>query len=414
MIITPDLVKPSLNSKPVIWKEFGAYIDKKITVTRGDPSISLTTLVAYKICNSCQRPIGTALLADHYLKCMEMRQRLKEETGETPVPAAAAATASKRKRGRPADDLSVESTRNLTPIPQSGSSSGNDRPKKKYKKLVAQREKEGKKKEARKKLTKPKPPAKDKGPVDVEKQCGVPLPLGGHCKRSLTCKTHSMGAKRAVPGRSAPYDVLLQQYQKRNQAKLAALNALAVQQRENQELRDDDVFTQRVLDPDEETHMVLEGLSKNTAYPLERHVIMPLRRRQKFLALREAYANALIILGNNQQQKSNGPDAGSTDQTLANQAILGLIGGLQGRCALINVDLPLELTQLYLLIPGEMYQVRAPSKAISLTAQYNQMQQQAFQQTLQRYQQQQQQLMQLRQQQQASSANANANANANQ
>lgn len=28
-----------------------------------------------------------------------------------------------------------------------------------------------------------------------------------------------MGAKRAVPGRSMPYDVLLQQYQKKNQAK---------------------------------------------------------------------------------------------------------------------------------------------------------------------------------------------------
>lgn len=402
MIITPDLVKPSLNSKPVIWKELGAYIDQKLHVTRGDPTITLDTLVAYKICNSCQRPIGSALLGDHYHKCMEMRQRLKDETGETPVPAATAATALKRKRGRPADDpLSADSTRQLTPVAPAPSAT--DRPKKKYKKLVAQKEKEGKKKEARKKLTKPKPPAKDKGPVDVEKQCGVPLPLGGHCKRSLTCKTHSMGAKRAVPGRSAPYDVLLQQYQKRNQAKLAALNALAVQQRENQKLRDDDVFTQRVLDPDEETHMVLEGLSKNTPFPLERHVIMPLRRRQKFLARREAYANALIILGNNQPQKSNGLDAGAPDQTLANQAILGLIGGLQGRCALINVDLPLELTQLYLLIPGEMYQVRAPLKAISMTAQYNQMQQQAFQQTFLRYQQQQQQLAQLRQQQ-ASSA----------
>ena len=28
-----------------------------------------------------------------------------------------------------------------------------------------------------------------------------------------------MGAKRAVPGRSLPYDMLLQQYQKKNQAK---------------------------------------------------------------------------------------------------------------------------------------------------------------------------------------------------
>jgi SAGA-associated factor 73 len=61
--------------------------------------------------------------------------------------------------------------------------------------------------------------AKPKGPVDVERQCGVPLPNGGFCARSLTCKSHSMGLKRAVPGRSLPYDMLLAQYQKKNQAK---------------------------------------------------------------------------------------------------------------------------------------------------------------------------------------------------
>jgi SAGA-associated factor 73 len=57
------------------------------------------------------------------------------------------------------------------------------------------------------------------GPVDVERQCGVILPNGQPCARSLTCKSHSMGAKRAVPGRSLPYDMLLAAYQKKNQAK---------------------------------------------------------------------------------------------------------------------------------------------------------------------------------------------------
>lgn len=56
------------------------------------------------------------------------------------------------------------------------------------------------------------------GPVDVERQCGV-LKDGVPCARSLTCKSHSMGAKRAVPGRTLPYDMLLSQYQKKNQAK---------------------------------------------------------------------------------------------------------------------------------------------------------------------------------------------------
>jgi hypothetical protein len=48
------------------------------------------------------------------------------------------------------------------------------------------------------------------GPVNVNEQCGVLVPPNDTpCARSLTCKTHSMGAKRSVPGRSAPYDVLL-------------------------------------------------------------------------------------------------------------------------------------------------------------------------------------------------------------
>lgn len=74
---------------------------------------------------------------------------------------------------------------------------------------------------AKKKKDEPKAKgAKPKGPVDVERQCGVILPNGQPCARSLTCKSHSMGAKRAVPGRSLPYDMLLAAYQKKNQAKL--------------------------------------------------------------------------------------------------------------------------------------------------------------------------------------------------
>lgn len=73
------------------------------------------------------------------------------------------------------------------------------------------------KKEKKVKKTEVRP----KGPVDVEKQCGVPLPQGGMCARSLTCKSHSMGSKRAVTGRSQPYDILLAQYQKKNHAKLS-------------------------------------------------------------------------------------------------------------------------------------------------------------------------------------------------
>ncbi|THH33334.1 hypothetical protein EUX98_g848 [Antrodiella citrinella] len=55
-----------------------------------------------------------------------------------------------------------------------------------------------------------------KGPVDYDKQCGVINDKNLPCSRSLTCKSHSMGAKRAVQGRSRPYDELLLDWNRLN------------------------------------------------------------------------------------------------------------------------------------------------------------------------------------------------------
>lgn len=452
--ITLEQVKaldPVSQKRNVIWKDFGAYLDKKLTWTptvdpKTDSGASLlvnlfshashlSQVSRFQICTSCNRPTGENLLQSHYKKCVEMKQKRQESNG---------ASLAKRKRGRTANSLldvdnsSVDSSRGATPAPSTPSSAQTalGRPKKKYKKSQMQKEKEAANAAAaaaaaaeaaltranmaasakKKKQAKVKSTTKAKGPVDVEKQCGVPLPLGGYCARSLTCKTHSMGAKRAVPGRSAPYDVLLQQYQKRNQAKIAANNALAAQRRENAQLTgmgvgDADYGNGAgnlnvVLDPDEETHLVLEGLSKNHPIPLERKVMVPVRHRHKFLYMREAFANALITNGN----ATTDTLSLSGDLTLANQAISGSIGGLQGRCALVNVDNkgPDAETQSYVTVPGEVYQVRAPLKAILMTAQYNYQQQQLFQQQVLKLQQQQQQqqalLAKQRQQQQQQKA----------
>lgn len=433
--------------KQISWKEFGVYLDKKLERTL-DPSFAgssfaapgilvsilsrsslLSQVIKYRICTSCNRPVGENILASHYQRCVEMKHKRQESE------ASPGSAASKRKRGRTTNPLldieysSVDSSRGASPTPATPSSSQNTqgKPKKKYKKSQMQKEKEAANAAAaaaaaaeaannrastaahakKKKQAKVKTTTKAKGPVDVEKQCGVPLPLGGFCARSLTCKTHSMGAKRAVPGRSAPYDILLQQYQKRNQAKLAASNALAAQRRENAQLSGMSVGDSQngdglgnlhiVLDSDTETQLVLEGLSKNCPAPLERNIMLPVRHRHKFLYMREAYANALITTGS--AAADSLPQ--SADLTLANQAISGSIGGLQGRCALVNVDGKSisSDSQNYASVPGEIYQVRAPLKAILMTAQYNQQQQQLFQQQIMKLQQQ-QLLAKQRQQQQ--------------
>ncbi|KAI5956952.1 hypothetical protein KGF54_000571 [Candida jiufengensis] len=482
-----SLIDSNIPKKSIIWKEFGNYLDKKVNIITNSKNSSnpflnnnlidnsyLSQSIEYKICKSCQRPIGIQSLENHYSKCIEMKQKRQQEIADNQAinngsNSTTITNNNKKKRKNGALDIdissSVDSTRNNTPIPNTNIkeietelTNGNNtnsnninnntgKPKKKYKKSQAQKEKEAAnaaaaaaaaastvekpiKKTKKNSVSqqsssptinpaqqKPKTIAKPKGPVDVEKQCGVALPSGGLCARSLTCKTHSMGAKRAVPGRSAPYDVLLQQYQKRNQAKIAQNNALLAQRRENAAFNDDgsDLNFQnsnKILDPDEETHLVLEGLSKNNPIPLERKIMMPVRYRHRFLQAREFYANSLIISAQHsqqqqqqQQQQAQQQQPNGEQQTLANQAISGSIGGLQGRCALINVDAQLNnqqdsQTQSFSAIPGEMYQVRAPSKAILMTAQHNNIQQQAFQQQFLKYQQAQQAQQQQQQQQQ--------------
>lgn len=64
--------------------------------------------------------------------------------------------------------------------------------------------------------------ARRKGVTDVDTQCGVINDKGLPCSRSLTCKSHSMGAKRAVPGRSRPYDELLLDWQRIHNPQLIA------------------------------------------------------------------------------------------------------------------------------------------------------------------------------------------------
>ena len=98
-----------------------------------------------------------------------------------------------------------------------------------------------------------------------------------------------MGAKRAVLGRSAPYDQLLAAYQRKNQAKIGAAAAAA------QQAKDDLIHSAAVaLDDEEETQQVLAGVRRSSAMPLERNVCVPVRMRTKYLRMREMFATNLL------------------------------------------------------------------------------------------------------------------------
>ena len=132
------------------------------------------------------------------------------------------------------------------------------------------------------------------GPVDIEKQCGVPLAQGGLCARSLTCKSHSMGAKRAVEGRSQPYDTLLTAYQKRKQVRVtkpsSASNRAGAGGTGAGGKGDPE---EAPVDSEEEVISVMSGIKYSAAHPSADRVIMPVRRKRRFWRMREMLYGAL-------------------------------------------------------------------------------------------------------------------------
>lgn len=161
-------------------------------------------------CKHCRRPVLRAISQKHIKDCLAKKQEKLKKKKE----AKEAKDAALRKEKGEDDDNGKNARKSAV---KGAVVDGEGAKKGKKRKLDGDEGKPGAKK---KKKDEPKQKtAKPKGPVDVEKQCGVALPNGGFCARSLTCKSHSMGLKRAVPGRSLPYDMLLAQYQKKNQAK---------------------------------------------------------------------------------------------------------------------------------------------------------------------------------------------------
>lgn len=180
--------------------------------------------------------------------------------------------------------------------------------------------------------------------IDFDKQCGVNLPEGGYCARSLTCKSHSMGAKRSVDGRSQPFDVLLADYHKQHQTKIGAAAEKRAKQQEIQKHQKQIQKEQKKqmqqqrhgqrsrnknnsssggygnnsksenlngskknanntsmsaanmnLTPEEETTQVLNGVSRSFPLPLESNVLSSVRGRTKYFRMREMFASAFSV-----------------------------------------------------------------------------------------------------------------------
>lgn len=218
-------------------------------------------------CSHCRRAVTKHSMPKHVENCLNKKQEKQRKKKEAKDARDAAARKEKTGAGDSDDDEDADEVGKKGTASKTGSKKrkagdeGDD---------AAGPAKKKKKKED----SKAKPP-RPKAPVDVEKQCGVELPQGGQCARSLTCKSHSMGAKRAVPGRSAPYDKLLMEYQRKNQAKLqkAQFDASAPNP-------DDDSLPSGPVDSEEERDAVMTSIARSWGgQPLFQKTRVPLQAK---------------------------------------------------------------------------------------------------------------------------------------
>ncbi|KAG6896267.1 hypothetical protein C0993_008607, partial [Termitomyces sp. T159_Od127] len=140
----------------------------------GAQPLSTISEVGVVRCKDCSKPVLRSSISEHLETCALLSKKshkssLVESEGKS----------GKKRKGSPAADDSGPAKKKTKPMP---------------------------------KVTK----GRVKGPVDYDRQCGVINDKGLPCSRSLTCKSHSMGAKRAVQGRTRPYDDLLLDWQRAN------------------------------------------------------------------------------------------------------------------------------------------------------------------------------------------------------
>ncbi|EOA83594.1 uncharacterized protein SETTUDRAFT_164903 [Exserohilum turcica Et28A] len=257
-------------------------------------------------CKHCRRPVLRASSAAHIRECLHKKQEKLKKKKEAKE---AKDAALRKEKGE--DDEGGKSRKSAI---KGASMDGDGAKKGKKRKLDDDAEKAPNAKKKKKDEPKQKG-AKPKGPVDVERQCGVTLPNGGYCARSLTCKSHSMGLKRAVPGRSLPYDMLLAQYQKKNQAKIqrSLIDANAP--------LPEDLEPSGAVDSDEEKDAIMAALGRHRPRPMATYTHTSQRSKYQYIRMKGMIRSALGAPPGGGSMFSGGDNA-STGRGMA----LGIMG----------------------------------------------------------------------------------------
>jgi len=102
-----------------------------------------------------------------------------------------------------------------------------------------------------------------------------------------------MGAKRAVPGRSLPYDILLAQYQKKNQAKQQKAAMMASGAATADDLLVGEDGARGPVDSDEERDAVMSALARAAPRPFIVKPVISVRARYGVIRMKEMLAGAM-------------------------------------------------------------------------------------------------------------------------
>ncbi|KAJ5020641.1 SCA7, zinc-binding domain-containing protein [Bipolaris maydis] len=258
-------------------------------------------------CKHCRRPVLRASSATHIRECLHKKQEKLKKKKEAKE---AKDAALRKEKGE--DDGGGKSRKSAI---KGASMDGDGAKKGKKRKLDGDAEKAPNAKKKKKDEPKQKG-AKPKGPVDVERQCGVSLPNGGYCARSLTCKSHSMGLKRAVPGRSLPYDMLLAQYQKKNQAKIqrSLIDANAP--------LPEDLEPSGAVDSDEEKDSIMAAMGRHRPRPMATYTHTSQRSKYQYIRMKGMIRSALGAPPGGGGSMFSGGDNASTGRGMG----LGMMG----------------------------------------------------------------------------------------
>ncbi|KAJ1916579.1 SAGA complex subunit Sgf73 [Mycoemilia scoparia] len=260
-------------------------------------------------CDSCNKPVNALNLKDHQdVQCMvsEVKSDKKASGGRS-----GGTTSASRKR-QASEAIDSDDTTSRASVKEVGRSQSE-------KKARIRKERKEKKEKERREKKEAKSSggsgagsnAKDKQkmPVDLDSQCGVLIsPSNQPCGRSLTCKTHSMAAKRAVRGRSQLFDALLQAHLAKSRSMAAQKNmanksarAAAVRNATALALGGNGVLPDSLLDQsdsdeddsDLETEKLIKASKQSRPTPMATRPYFIPRCRHRYLRVRDLFADAL-------------------------------------------------------------------------------------------------------------------------